>query len=228
MPKRVSLWAIALAALCVAPAGDAAPIQWTSASGGNDHYYEDFDASLDWFGADAAAGSMVFMGFTGHLATVTSLPEHEFLISTFADRDFGLWLGGIQAPGSTEPGGGWGWITGEPFAFTIWNPSEPNNAQGEEERIELRSEGAFRGWNDQFSLDTNSGYIVEWEPGASVPEPYDPRPLQRCSDRTGVAAEDRLVLAAEAIRPLTWTDAALFCVVGAEVIEAAAGPGTRH
>lgn len=38
-----------------------------------------------------------------------------------------FWIGLHQAPGSTEPAGGWSWVSGEPVGYLNWNPNEPSN-----------------------------------------------------------------------------------------------------
>lgn len=132
----------------------------------NGHYYDFVPDVVNWHQAKAAAELMTFLGVQGHLATVTSQAEHDFLLSTFpaASAHAGPWLGGFQPAGSPEPAGGWTWITGEPFVFTIWRAGEPNNANGEDA---LHMSDAQ--WND---LDSNGlsavGYLVEFEP-APVP-----------------------------------------------------------
>ena len=57
----------------------AAAIQWTFEDGGNGHYYEYVTGKMRWTEANAAAEASVFAGVHGHLATITSDPEKEFL-----------------------------------------------------------------------------------------------------------------------------------------------------
>ena len=74
----------------------------------NGHYYEFVPDIVNWHEAKAAAELMTFLGAQGHLATVTSQSEHDFLLSTFpsASANAGPWLGGFQPAGSPEPAGG--------------------------------------------------------------------------------------------------------------------------
>ena len=77
----------------------ATPIQWT----GNGHYYEIIrDNSLNWYQARDTAASRTYNGLQGHLATITSQQELNFLfdpsflgpsISLYGDL---IWLGGYQ------------------------------------------------------------------------------------------------------------------------------------
>ena len=66
-------------------------VQWTTASGGNGHYYElvlpaDPSENYSWTQANAAASSMTDNGSQGYLATVTSAAENAFLASQFQSR----------------------------------------------------------------------------------------------------------------------------------------------
>lgn len=143
-----------------------AQVEWTVASGGNGHFYQLVTTSLNWEDARNAAASLSFNGFTGHLATLTSAAENNFLRDTFGTTG---WIGLSQPAGSTEPDGGWEWVTGEAFGFTNWNPGEPNNL-GDERYVEALI--ADR-WNDAQASVTNF-YYVEYGTGrasAAAPEP---------------------------------------------------------
>jgi len=83
---------------------------------------------ITWSDARTAATAMKRRGCVGHLATITSQKENDFIVRTFPEVVAGgYWLGGFQPPGSVEPGGGWKWITSEPFIYTNWSGSEPND-----------------------------------------------------------------------------------------------------
>ncbi len=76
-----------------------------------------------WDLAKAAAEGMSIAGVSGHLATITSFEEDDFLetlrqatpgiapVGQFANSE--LWVGGSQALGALEPGGGWTWVNDE-------------------------------------------------------------------------------------------------------------------
>src|SRR5437016_412417 len=95
---------------------------------GNGHRYEAVYApGLTWQEAQAACQAR-----GGYLATITSAAENTFVKGLFENNTsfwyvdgfnnaLGPWVGGVQAPGSSEPGGGWGWVTGEPFVYTDWS-----------------------------------------------------------------------------------------------------------
>jgi len=70
--KRISQTLLASAMLLVlaAPA-QAAPIQWTSGSGGNDHWYDFVPvSSATWNGSRAAALASTHLSMNGYLATL--------------------------------------------------------------------------------------------------------------------------------------------------------------
>lgn len=128
----------------------------------NGHVYELIPDVLSWQDARAAAEASSYLGVQGHLVTITSAAENDFLIGAFPIG--GYWLGGTQdpsAPGFSEPAGGWTWVTGEPFSFTRWNVGEPNNVGGED-FMEMAPSGR---WNDAGPTNPtfNTGYIVEYD-----------------------------------------------------------------
>jgi hypothetical protein len=92
------------------------------------HYYQAVRVAgaISWDGARAAAGSLSYAGFQGHLVTVTSAAESEFVarnVLAGVSTNARLWLGGYQdgsAADYLEPGGAWRWVTGEPWSYTHW------------------------------------------------------------------------------------------------------------
>ena len=132
-----------------------------------------------WATANAAAAASTYLGFVGHLATVTSQAENDFLLSLAISHSFenpnpGGWLGG-KAPE--------GWLVGpeagQTFGYTNWGGIEPNNAGylymniGASRFVPGQwadgSNGAGGGIPDD-SRDPVMGYFVEYE-GTAVPEP---------------------------------------------------------
>ena len=80
---------------------------------------------LDWFAAESLAVSV-----GGHLVTIDDAAENDWVFSTFdaiAPSYPAFYIGLFQPLGSPEPGGGWGWISGDPLGFINWDPQEPNN-----------------------------------------------------------------------------------------------------
>lgn len=136
-----------------------------------------------WSAASAAASASVFNGANGHLATITSQAENNFIISLTTPLFTGFngaWLGGDYQ----------GWLegpeAGSTFAavggYTNWNAFEPNNNGLMYMSIGTStpnsgSSGAGN-WVDDSgvqgtpsSADPVIGYFVEYENVASVPEP---------------------------------------------------------
>jgi hypothetical protein len=114
----------------------------------NGHYYCSLSLKedSDWPTAALVAQSLRYRGLRGHLATITSAEENAF-VSTHPDSNSGA-LGGFQdrtAKDYSEPGGGWRWVTGEPWRYTNWRGGEPNNADGHEDYLAIHEDGT---WND--------------------------------------------------------------------------------
>jgi VCBS repeat-containing protein len=150
-------------------------VHWSDTAGGNGHVYQRIEQSRTWDIARDAAQQLRIGQSTGHLATITSQAEFDFLSSVFPAQ--GTWLGGYQdltAADYSEPSGGWRWITGEPWNFTVWstpanggNDVEPNNA-GPEHVLAIEG-GSIGGrtaltWND-FPQNTSLPYLVEFASG---------------------------------------------------------------
>jgi len=153
----------------------------------NDHYYEVVATPfLPWEVADAAARASAFHGVSGHLATITSFAEDDFLRAlrlvtpginvsgAFVQSE--VWVGGFQAPGSVEPGGGWQWVNSEGAiptpshpgpGYSNWAPFEPNDGSGfgAESHMTIGLVNQF-GWNDEAIIAGNGDYAVEYD----VPE----------------------------------------------------------
>lgn len=154
---------IALVTL-VSGVSSAAPVYYS----GNGHYYEAISVPSDisWENAKTAAESLSYLGVKGHLATITSPDENEFIVKNI--NGYNCWLGGIQQDGNLDPASGWQWVTGEQWDYTNWAVGEPNDMYGGERGV-LPSgspENAleFGGyWNDYPSVVPVDGYIVEYD-----------------------------------------------------------------
>jgi hypothetical protein len=141
------------------------------------HYYEIVSSpSIDWLSAEAAAESLSFLGAQGHLATITSLAEDQF-IDALRGTATDLWVGGFQNPGATlGAGDNWQWVQGEGSfpgnnlgpVYANWLVGEPNDfyGAGSEQYLTIAHGGVF-GWNDEGAIGNVSGYVVEY----NVPEP---------------------------------------------------------
>ena len=109
----------AVVALVLAGAAQAQVPQWIQCPL-NGHFYAVLPAT-GWAQAEQFA-----VGLGGHLATVRSAAENDWLIQTFASSvadDTRIWIGLTDA--SAE--GSWTWTSGEPLTFTAWGLFEPDN-----------------------------------------------------------------------------------------------------
>ena len=145
------------------------PVQWRAVDGGNGHWYALFrgTTSVSWNAARESAASR-----GGYLATVASAAENDLLFDVTGEfsswaNAYGPWLGGYLQ------GSAWRWVTDEPWTWTNWCPSEPNNRSCSSLPENALQFGCGSGrWNDfpaipaGCDIDQNGlavwGYLVEW------------------------------------------------------------------
>lgn len=95
------------------------------------HSYLLTDAALSWPDAEAAA-----VGLGGHLVAITNAAENAWLTSTF--NGYGdLWIGLSQLLGREYLA----WANGDPYQYSNWSGSEPNNSGGYESGIRMYGNG---------------------------------------------------------------------------------------
>jgi prepilin-type N-terminal cleavage/methylation domain-containing protein len=118
--------------------------------------------------ATTAAAGFQSAGRTGHLATITSAAEHNFIVSLLGTSS--AWVSGADT--GTE--GTWRWTSGpeagQQFAngvasvggsYVNWNVAQPDNAGGNEHCMHLHAPFGHR-WNDvPCGWTLNAGYVVE-------------------------------------------------------------------
>ena len=192
MQKRISL-SVGLTALLVMGAAGATVNPCPTNKVASDtnpetgHYFEIYASTgVSWDAANTCAIGKTYSGVPGvpavpgHLATITSSSEDAWVDGLRATKS-GLgqvWVGGVQQPGSSEPGGGWGWVNDEgPFpgdnngpAYANWNSAEPNNSGDAESHLTIGRYGAGGGWNDEgVAPGSIAGFIVEYD----VPRPAE-------------------------------------------------------
>ncbi len=133
------------------------------------HYYDWIATGpIDWASAKTAAESLYYQGVQGHLVSITSQEENDFIQTTFGQR---AWVGAYQDhndPSYSEPSGGYVWVTGEPWSFEFWAPGEPSNFANNEHFLEMFIAGD---WNDQPNSGNGlvHGFYVEYEVPAYNP-----------------------------------------------------------
>ncbi|MDR1560577.1 MAG: Ig-like domain-containing protein [Clostridiales bacterium] len=123
------------------------------------HQYQIFDEAMSWAQAKARAEQL-----GGHLATITSLAEQNFINSLFKPiRRTNYWLGGTDT--ATE--GVWTWITGEAFSYQNWDSGQPDNT-GNQDYLVLWPNSGGR-WDDGDNNNpADFGFICEWEPAPAA------------------------------------------------------------
>lgn len=126
---------------------------------GNGHYYKVFSGpnseypQLTWEEAKLACEQL-----GGHLVTITSSEEQDFiesLDSTTCIGEWSVWIG-LSRPEGTGP---WTWITGEPYEYTHWANTEPS---GDGSCVAMRTKNYGYGWNDA-DANTPFAYVCEWD-----------------------------------------------------------------
>jgi formylglycine-generating enzyme required for sulfatase activity len=154
-----------------APAAATNPVQIFAG-----HRYQFVPEKLSWTESKAKAAAL-----GGHLATITSKEENDWVTSAFISalpKSRGVWIGGALGKGRQ-----WTWITNEAFAFANWLPGE--GAVGETAMLFENSDQGVPGWADapdggvvQSGLkDLRAGFLVEWDddaPAASSSPPVIP------------------------------------------------------
>ena len=154
-PSRLVLLAtfpLAACTLLVMPA-HAQQVMWANNPISNKVVGQTFGMN-DWFASEALA-----VTYGGHLVTIRSQAEQNWLIATFAGTwslvGHGPWLGFNDA--ATE--GTWVWSSGEAPTFTYWATGEPNNTQGIEDWAYILDAGVNWRWNDGGSAFLNRSLI---------------------------------------------------------------------
>lgn len=143
------------------------------ATEGNGHFYQFVpDLGITWPHALVDAQSRAYGGVAGHLATITSQAENDFIKAHCLNYSYGAWLGGWQDEGHLFAEG-WHWVTDGPWDFTNWHPVEPNDTGEDELYLDIMGNDAYEEpgfWNDSSHMRASwwtAGYIVEYP----VPEP---------------------------------------------------------
>jgi hypothetical protein len=145
----------------------------------NQHYYDvvAVPAGISWDAANAAAADSYYNGLKGHLVTITSADEQQFIENNLQGIN-GAAMGGFK-PDHTMPdlhhADGWQWVTGEPWDYTNWYSTEPGNTYPPDypagEFVMIMWIG--HQWGDYPEASQGFPfycYIVEYDPIKSIPE----------------------------------------------------------
>ncbi|MCP4115346.1 MAG: PEP-CTERM sorting domain-containing protein [Desulfobacteraceae bacterium] len=154
MKKLNTVYLALLLAFGMLGVAQAAPIEF------NGHYYEYVYGAFTWDQANDLASSAEFNGVTGHLVTITSESENDFVSSI----NSGWAMTGAKYDKGIDS---WGWITGEDFSgYTNWEDGYPKQYDGWYFGAMLAGK-----WRNTSPVSGNS-YIIEYEPSpAPIPEP---------------------------------------------------------
>ena len=113
----------------------------------NGHTYEYYDQSLTW---NQAYKFCERKG--GHLVTITSKEENDFVVDLAKDRSGSLWAGGKTFDAKT-----WYWINSEPFDYQNWDTGEPNNFDNAQDTLQIYVSGK---WDDLYANMYNPQVFV--------------------------------------------------------------------
>ena len=115
----------------------------------NGHKYEYYNETMDWWQAYRFCEKK-----GGHLVTVTSEEENNFVVELAKSRSDNLWVGA-----RTSDGEKWFWLTGEEFNYNNWDDGEPNNLNGTQDALQIYVSGK---WDDVASSDKKV-FVCEYD-----------------------------------------------------------------
>lgn len=105
------------------------------------HKYGITNGTGTW--ADLEAQAQIY---GGHLVTINNAAENAWLVSTFNQNS--LFIGLYQPAGSTEPAGGWSWISGEAVTYTNWEAGQPDGFMPEDNYAMMNVQNMTGQWHD--------------------------------------------------------------------------------
>ena len=137
----------------------------------NGHQYKVIDKSMTWTEAEEYCESL-----GGHLVTITSKEEDEFILNTIADNETSLyfWIGGSDS----REEGKWEWVTGEEWDYNHWKSGQPNDykgwcKEGQDYAVIVDKDGRWEDCpDDGYDSDgpknayfdpADYGFICEWD-----------------------------------------------------------------
>ena len=124
--------------------------EWSVEDGGNGHFYVESNDRAGWLDVEAEAVS-----FGGHLASITSQEEMDFLIDSFLSGPTRVFWIGLT---DQETEGEFRWSSGEELTYTNWNPGAPDDFRGVEDYVAINwhvATGPTRGVDDGVVGDWN-------------------------------------------------------------------------
>ena len=122
---------------------------------GNGHYYELVTSPLIWTEARTAASLKSYLGVQGHLLTINSQAENDFITATWGEVAREKYTGGYLDLGV------WKWVTGEAWTYTNWGPGEPNGTFNANV-MNFFGQATLGSWNDVPDWEI-LGYFIEYD-----------------------------------------------------------------
>ncbi len=162
---------------------------WSPADGGNGHGYEAIivPGGISWDDARAAAEAQ-----GGHLVTITSQAENDFVFSLIDEAQFwqrlnvlglqanGPWIGLFKTDSSLAAADGWQWVTGEDFAYSNFAAGEPNRTNELFASFTARGSLIAPTWQNtlvNIASQPVISYVVEYDAVPSPPPDPEPDPV---------------------------------------------------
>ena len=111
-----------------------------SAQTNTNNVYNGFEYAIEHVYQNWEDHEKAAVAWGGHLASVHSKEEYEFILN-LRDRNDRYFLGGMRIRGGST----WSWSDGSPWDFEDWAEDEPNNRNDMEDRVEIKKNNL---WND--------------------------------------------------------------------------------
>ena len=140
--------------MCVDASAQSSAVQWTTASGGNGHWYRLLAAEVPLSAEEhfLRAGEL-----GGHTATVTSAAENAFgfAVSQQSGSLNGVFIGVRKQPNNNQGA----WVNGENWSYTNWHSGEGGNSW---ERYAVWTDSWEGQWLDT-DLTPQYCSLIEWD-----------------------------------------------------------------
>lgn len=157
----ISVMSVSITSALIPSTANAAVSDLGSVATFSGHSYKVFAGNMSWSEAESYC-----RGLGGHLATITSQAEMDFIRQLNGlKKNYNYWLGGSDA----EKEGEWKWVTGEAWTYTFWGSGQPDNSQLYSGVTENYLQACYdwdMKWNDSAIIQDSTascGFICEWD-----------------------------------------------------------------
>ncbi len=127
-----------------------------AAAGPDGHFYNMVHSKLSWTEAVTAAAATAYNGMQGHLVTISSQEENDYVASLIGSNN--VWLGMYRGAYDV-----WAWETGythDAVVTSFWGSGEPSYGAG---LCAQMDSGASKTWSE-VSCSEGRYYVIEYEP----------------------------------------------------------------